>query len=102
MNAEALKDDDLVRLADAPALFFPCGGVTLNTLRTEIRRGTLVPERIGGKYFVTPRAIREMRLSCRAPVSRHALSSDATGTASGAGLSATSDGIAAQAALLAR
>lgn len=49
----AITDDDLVRLAAAPALFFPNGGVTVSTLRTEIRNGNLVPIRLAGKYFVT-------------------------------------------------
>jgi len=57
--------DDPVPLNVAAHLFFPAGGVTAGTLKREIRKGHLVPERIGGKYFVTRRAINEMRERCR-------------------------------------
>jgi len=54
-----------VRLADAVKLFFPFGGVTVATLRTEIRKGRLAVERIGNKDFVTGEAIARMRELCR-------------------------------------
>jgi hypothetical protein len=38
---------------------------TANSLRTEIRKGRLVAERIAGKLAVTEAAIREMRVLCR-------------------------------------
>src|SRR5680860_29133 len=60
-----IGNDDPVPLAAAAMIFFPAGGVTAKTLQTEIRKGNLVPERIGGKYFVTRRAITEMRERCR-------------------------------------
>lgn len=67
-----IGDDDPVRLTDAPAVFFPFGGMTLSALRTERDKGNLVVERIAGKEFVTRRAINEMRARCRDPRSRHA------------------------------
>jgi hypothetical protein len=65
VNAKMIADDDPVPLKAAANLFFPAGGVTARTLQTEIRKGNLVPERIGGKYFITKRAINEMRERCR-------------------------------------
>jgi hypothetical protein len=57
--------DDPVPLATAARLFFPAGGVSISSLRTEIRHGRLVVERIAGRDFVTKRAIDEMRSRCR-------------------------------------
>ena len=57
--------DDPVPLSQAAALFFPAGGITLQSLRTEIRKGNLIAERIAGRYFVTRQAIEEMRERCR-------------------------------------
>src|SRR6187200_483511 len=54
-----------VPLARAVSLFFPEGGVTVSTLRTEARKGRLALERIGGKNFVTGEAINQMRELCR-------------------------------------
>lgn len=64
-TAAHIGPDDPVPLAVAAKLFFPAGGVTLSSLRNEIRRGTLVPERIANKLFVTRRAIDAMRDRCR-------------------------------------
>jgi len=57
--------DDPVPLGLAPKLFFPAGGVTIRSLRTEISKGRLVVERIAGKDYVTKRAIKQMRNKCR-------------------------------------
>jgi hypothetical protein len=57
--------DDPVPLQVAAEIFFPAGGVTEQSLRTEIRKGRLAVERIAGKDFVTKRAIDEMRERCR-------------------------------------
>src|SRR5689334_16910351 len=54
-----------IPLKKAVAIFFPEGGVTVSTLRTEARKGRLVLERIGGKDFVTGEAIKKMRELCR-------------------------------------
>lgn len=64
----ANQHDDLepvYPLAEAVKLFLPGGHWTVNSLRTEIRKGRLVPERIAGKLGVTRRAIMEMRERCR-------------------------------------
>ena len=60
-----ITDDSPLRLADAVALAFPMGGMTVAGLRTEARAGRLAIERIAGKDYVTLRAIREMRDRCR-------------------------------------
>jgi len=44
---------------------FPHGGVTLSTLRLEIRKGRLKYEKIGRAYFVTEADILEWRQLCR-------------------------------------
>lgn len=95
----SLADDELVRLSDAVAWFFPHGRMTLSALRTEARKGRLVIERIAGKDFVTRRAINEMRARCRDQGSRPASSSEGTETESAAGSSETANGISAQDAL---
>lgn len=56
-----------LRLADAVALAFPFGGMTVSGLRREIARGRLVVEVMAGKQFTTLAAIEEMRRLCRAP-----------------------------------
>lgn len=58
-------DDELLTLVEAAALLYPRGPLTARSLRTEAANGKLDAERIAGKLFVTPQAIREMRLRCR-------------------------------------
>src|SRR5690242_10245761 len=64
-RAPEIGFDDPVPLHHAAKLFFPAGGIKPHSLRTEIRKGNLVTERIAGKDFVTKRAIEEMREKCR-------------------------------------
>lgn len=64
-------DDEPIRLSDACKIFFR-GRIGPSALRTEAKKGRLVIERIAGKDFVTPRAIREMRGRCRLPASNSA------------------------------
>ena len=45
--------------------FFPGGYWTVATLRTAIRNGDLVAERIGGRLAVTESAVQEWRERCR-------------------------------------
>jgi hypothetical protein len=54
-----------LRLADAVAIAFPRGGMTVSGLRREIKRGRLACEMIAGKQFVTLRDINQMRQQCR-------------------------------------
>lgn len=65
LDLPLIGNDDPVPLELAAEIFYPLGGVTEQTLKTEIRNGRLVPELTGGKYFVTRRAINEMRELCR-------------------------------------
>ena len=88
-------DDEPLRLAEACRVLFG-GRLTPSALRAEARRGTLVIERIAGKDFVTPAAIRAMREKCRVPPSRPDSISDATPTASGDGSSSIEAGRRAQ------
>ncbi len=53
-------DDELLSLAEAAALFFPRGPLTVASLRIACQRGELACVQICGKGFTTPRALREM------------------------------------------
>lgn len=54
----------LYRLADAVRVFFPDGGITARSLRTEARAGRLDIIRIANKDFVTAEAIQAMLERC--------------------------------------
>lgn len=56
--------DEPIPLRKAVTMFFPHGGITVNGLRTEIRKGRLPYKEIAGKHFVTRRGIREMIDRC--------------------------------------
>ena len=68
---EEWRDDELMTLVEAVAVFWPDGPLTVRSLRTEISRGSLTAERIAGKDLVTPTALKEMRQRCRARRTRH-------------------------------
>ena len=57
--------DTPVPLKTAVEMFFPAGGVTISTLRTEARYGRLAMMRIGRQDFVTRNAIEEMMKRCQ-------------------------------------
>jgi hypothetical protein len=57
--------DELMTLTEAVGVFWPDGPLTVPSLRTEIRKGHLIAERIAGKLFVTPNALQEMRTRCQ-------------------------------------
>jgi hypothetical protein len=78
-----------LRLADAMAIAFPCGGMTVSGLRREIRRGRLAYEVIAGKQFVTLLDIKQMRDQCRVEQRVPASISASGGDARPCGLSST-------------
>jgi hypothetical protein len=57
--------EPIYRLSDAAERFFPNGGITPHSLRSEARAGRLKITRIAGKDFVTERDIAEMLEKCR-------------------------------------
>lgn len=57
--------EPLYTLKEAVEKYFPGGTITVAALRTEIRKGRLIPERIAGKFFVTESGIIRMRKLCR-------------------------------------
>lgn len=60
-------DDEVLTLAEATALFFPQGPLTLSSLRNAVASGALEIARVAGKDLTTPRAIRKLvRPTCRA------------------------------------
>lgn len=62
-SREDLQDDDPITLKEASELLLR-GIVSVSALRSEMRRGNLIVERIGKNLFTTPAHIREMRRRC--------------------------------------
>ncbi len=60
------RDDELLSLAEAIALFFADGPFSKATLRIAIERGELAATMVCGKTFTTPAAIRDL-LRLRVP-----------------------------------
>jgi hypothetical protein len=74
MSEAALSDDIPLRLEQAVAVMGARGyPLTVSMLRTEIRKGRLIPVEVAGKFFVTPRQIRDLFTPC--PVAPKALAS---------------------------
>lgn len=65
-----IHPDTPLRLSKAVVIAFPDGALKASTLMTEHQRGNLELEKIGGRWFVTLRAIMEMRKKCRVVVNR--------------------------------
>jgi hypothetical protein len=61
---EDILDDDPITLKEASEVLLR-GIVSVSALRSEVRRGNLIVERIGKNLFTTPAHIREMRRRCR-------------------------------------
>lgn len=57
---ENWADDEPMTLAEAAAVFFPDGLLTVASLRTAKRKGNLATVTVAGKDLTTPRAIKEM------------------------------------------
>ncbi|WP_185983012.1 hypothetical protein [Aureimonas mangrovi] len=93
-------DDELMTLFEAVGVFWPEGPLTVASLRTEIRNGSLTAERIAGKDLVTPRSLKEMRQRCRGQRSPRASTSARDGAAKDHGSSSTAVMKSAQAAAL--
>jgi hypothetical protein len=53
-------DDDDMTLAEYIAVFWPEGPLTINTLRTAIKRGDLTAAWVRGLWFVTPAQVRAL------------------------------------------
>lgn len=92
--------DRPLRLATAARAGFPDGSVKATTLMAEARRGRLVVEKIGGRYFTTLRAIEEMRKLCRVPHDPQGSGSEAAQAARPSTSSSTVDLRSARAAAL--
>lgn len=90
-------DDEPMTLAEAAALFFPQGPLTLCSLRTAVGAGKLEIARVAGKDLTTPRAIRKLvKPTCRA--ARQNLPASGSETTPPAGSSSIASGRSAQAA----
>lgn len=59
-RVEDWKEDELLTLPEAVALFWPKGPLTVTSLRTAGHEGSLEITVVAGKHFVTPAAIRSM------------------------------------------
>ncbi|QKC72037.1 hypothetical protein EB815_24980 [Mesorhizobium loti] len=95
------EDDTPIRLQEACDRFFG-GRLTPKGLRAEARKGNLTIEKIANKDFVTPSAIKEMRLKCRVGKVLPASFPGSTGTASSGSSSATGPFTSERDALLAK
>lgn len=54
------RDDELMTLVEAAALYWPEGPLTETSLRTAVRDGRLPISQIAGKFFVTKTALRTL------------------------------------------
>lgn len=76
------EGDEGITLAEAVALFFPDGPLTIKSLRAAAKKGQLAVKRIAGRDFTTPDAMREMlKPHLRVPPSRDATGRPAVQTA---------------------
>src|SRR6266581_7362523 len=65
-------EDEVMTLAEAAAVFFPQGPLTLSSLRRAAAAGTLEIAKVAGKDLTTPRAIRKLvKPSCQAAKPSH-------------------------------
>lgn len=55
---EDWRDDDAMTLAEAVAVFYPQGPLTVSSLRTEIRKGRLLAAEVAGRLYVTPARLK--------------------------------------------
>ncbi|MGV8856216.1 MAG: hypothetical protein ACOH2L_16405 [Devosia sp.] len=62
--SQIYSDDQPLTLKNACSILF-FNAITPATLMAEAARGNLQLEKIGRRYFVTPAAIKEMRIICR-------------------------------------
>ena len=53
-------DDAEMLIEEYIAVFYPDGPLTASSLRTEIRKGTLTPSPVAGKFYITPAKVRAM------------------------------------------
>ena len=65
LDRSSINDDDPLRLDVAARLAFPDGSMSGSILRAEAGRGRLVISRIGGRYYTTLRAVRDMVKACQ-------------------------------------
>lgn len=72
--------DAPLRLEKAVAVFGQELPITVAMLRTEIRKGRLLPAKVAGKFFVTPNQLRALFIPCPAPAKAHASISEPIGS----------------------
>jgi hypothetical protein len=63
---ELWNDDEPMTLAEAVAVFFPNGPLTLSSLRTAVCAGQLAVVRVAGKDLTTPKAVKQLVTPCPA------------------------------------
>lgn len=66
------KDDELMTLPEAAALFWPEGPLTTHSLRVAVRDGVLAVAVIAGRHMTNRRAIAEMGICAPLP-DRHGM-----------------------------
>lgn len=93
---EEWADDETLTLAEAAALFFPEGPLTVSSLRTAARAGRLAIAKVAGKDLTSPRAVKALVKPCLAEKPNRPASGSAPTTE--AGSSSIEAGKSAQAA----
>lgn len=63
-DPEDWREDELMSLPEAAALFWPNGPLTTNSLRVAVRDGVLPVAIVAGRHLTNRNAIREMG-ACR-------------------------------------
>jgi hypothetical protein len=66
-NPEDWKEDELMTLPEAAALFWPDGPLTTHSLRVAVRDGVLAVAVVAGRHLTTRRAITAMAECQRLP-----------------------------------
>jgi hypothetical protein len=95
-SPEDWRDDEAMTLAEAAAVFFPDGPLTVSSLRTAARAGELAIVTVAGKDLTTPRSVKALVTPC--PAGKRSRPVSTIEKTKEPGSSSTEDGRSAQAA----
>jgi hypothetical protein len=70
-NPDDWKEDELMTLPEAAALFWPDGPLTTHSLRVAVRDGVLAVAVVAGRHLTTRRAITSMADCQRLPTQQN-------------------------------
>jgi len=69
-NPEDWREEELMTLPEAAALFWPDGPLTIHSLRVAVRDGALAVAVVAGRYLTNRKSIAEMG-ACQPLASQH-------------------------------